>query len=77
MSIRTVRRSNTLRHSFIAEGVLHPRAEARQGRTNVRREAVESLDEPWHTVRRWCRKECVSVRSLWASEGNWESIEEG
>src|SRR5260370_6891823 len=43
---RTVLRSDTLRHSFIAEGVLHPSAEARQGRTKVRREAGESLDEP-------------------------------
>jgi hypothetical protein len=49
----TVRRSNTLRHSYIAE-VLHPSAKARQGRTNVRREAVESLDEPRHPVRLCC-----------------------
>lgn len=51
VSIGTVERSNTPRHSFIAEGVLHPSAEARQGRTNVRREAVKSLDETWHPVR--------------------------
>ena len=43
VSIGTVERSNTPRHSFIAEGVLHPSAKSRQGRTNVRREAVESL----------------------------------
>ena len=33
------------RHSSLAEDVLHPSAEACQGRRNVRREAVESLDE--------------------------------
>jgi hypothetical protein len=44
VSIGTVERSDTWRHSFIAESVLHPSAKARQGRTNVRRAAVESLD---------------------------------
>jgi hypothetical protein len=39
---------------LLSGGVLHPSAEARQGRTNVRREAVESLDEPRHPVRLCC-----------------------
>jgi hypothetical protein len=61
VSIRTVRRADTLRHSFIAEDVLHPSAKVRQGRTNVRRVAVESLNEPWRRCDFAARKECLGV----------------
>lgn len=62
---RTVQRSNTLSHSFSAEGVWHPSAKVRQGRTNVRRVAVESLDEPWRRCDFAARKEWLSVFDLW------------
>lgn len=69
VSIGTVERSNPPRHSFIAEGVLHPSAKSRQGRTNVRREAVESLDETWHPVRLCCYEGMPQrVRFLWMRE---------
>jgi hypothetical protein len=51
------------RHSFPAEDVLHPSAEACQGRTNVRREAVESLDESRPQCEFAATKEYLRVRS--------------
>jgi hypothetical protein len=72
--IGTVRRSNTLRHSFLAESVLHPSAKTRQGRTNVRREAVKSLDEPWHRCDVAARKECLSLFASLSVRGTGRAL---